>query len=110
MEIDVVSVVRDMERIEAALGEEWQNNQGLIESKATALAGYDKAIAVRTVALKGAGKPTTIIPQLAKGECRDELYQKILADEMLKAHYVRIDILRTQMSAKKGVLEKFNLL
>jgi len=109
-EIDVVDVLDDMKRLEKALGDEWENNQTLIEGKAKAVSEYDGAIAVETVSLKGSGKPTTIIPQLAKGKCKDELYQKILAEEMLKAHYVRIEILRSQLSAKKGVLEKFNLI
>lgn len=110
MEIDPVNVVSDMTRLEKALGDEWKNNQDLIVSKAKSSSEYDGAIAVKIIALKGAGKPTTIIPQLAKGDCKDELYQKILGEEMLKAHYVRIDILRSQLSAKKGVLEKFNLI
>lgn len=109
-EIDVVHVLDAMNKLETALGDEWKNNQTLIESKAKALSEYDKAIAIKTISLKASGKPTTIIPQLAKGECEDELYQKILAEEMLKAHYVRIDILRSQLSAKKSVLEKFNII
>lgn len=109
-EIDVVSVLDAMNKLETALGDEWQNNQDLIEAKAKSESEYDKVIAINTISLKGSGKPTTIIPQLAKGACTDELYQKILGKEMLVAHYVRIDILRSQLSAKKGVLEKFNLI
>jgi len=109
-EIDVVNVLEDMKKLEKALGDEWKNNQTLIESKAKATSDYDGAIAIDITSLKASGHPTTIIPQLAKGDCRQELYDKILAEEMLKAHYVRIDILRSQLSAKKGVLEKFNLI
>ena len=110
MEIDPVSVVNEMTKLEAALGDEWKNNQTLIESKAKSASEYEGVIAIQTTTLKAAGDPVSIIKDKARGECKDELYQKILAEEMLKAHYVRLDILRSQLSAKKGVLEKFNLL
>ena len=110
MEIDPVNVVCDMEKLEAALGDEWKNNQDLITSKAKSSSEYDGAIAIQTITLKAAGDAISIIKDKARGACKDELYQKILAEEMLKAHYVRIDILRSQLSAKKGVLEKFNII
>ena len=110
MEIDPVNVVRDMEKLEAELGKEWKRNAGLIDSKAKSTSDYDGAIALQTISLKAAGDAISIIKDKARGACKDELYQKILGEEMLKAHYVRIDILRSQLSAKKGVLEKFNLI
>ena len=110
MEIDPVNVVAAMAKLEAELGKEWKRNPGLIDSKATSTSNYDGAIAIQTITLKAAGDAISIIKDKAKGACKDELYQKILGEEMLKAHYVRIDILRSQLSAKKGVLEKFNLL
>lgn len=109
-EIDVVSVLDAMNKLETALGDEWENNQDLIQNKAKAMSDYDGAIAIQTTTMKAAGDPITIIKDKAKGVCKRELYEKILAEEMLKAHYVRIDILRSQLSAKKGVLEKFNLI
>jgi hypothetical protein len=138
MEIDPVNVVGDMNKLEAALGDEWENNQDLITAKARATADYDEQIALQTTAMKASGDPVSIIKEKAKGACKKQalqttamkasgdpvsiikekakgackkqLYDKILAEEMLKAHYVRIDILRSQLSAKKGVLEKFNLI
>ncbi len=102
--MEIVKISDEIMRCITALGEEGKRSQGLIEAKATAMAEYDKMLAVAITTLKAQGEPTTIIPKLANGNVSDLFYKRIIAEEGLKAHYSRLERLGMQLNALQSIL------
>jgi len=75
----------------------------LIEKKASTARDYDKVIGTATATLKAGGEPVTIIRDLAKERAADALYASILAEEILKAHYSKIDVLSKVLNGLQSV-------
>ena len=101
--MEAIAVAQHIEEIIDALKEEGKLSKDLVEAKAKTAAAYDKAMGVNTAALKAAGKPTTLIKDLARRDAADELYAKIVAEETLKAHYSRMENLRAQMNGYQSI-------
>ncbi len=93
----MADLILTVERIETAiklLTKEGQRSDKLIQAKAEAMAEYDKTLAVVIIKLKADGNAVSIIDKLAKGGVSDLLLKKIVAEEMLKAHYSRMEQLK----------------
>ncbi|MFA5298713.1 MAG: hypothetical protein WC389_10960 [Lutibacter sp.] len=86
-----------------ALSIEGHRSEELIKAKAESARDYDKYISIATAELKAKGEPITIIDKIAKGNCSEVLYKKILAEEMLKAHYSKIERLEAQMNGLQSM-------
>ena len=88
-----------MKAIEA-LGKEGQRleNDKLIEAKANAMGEYDKALGVAVAALKLEGESISIIDKVEKGRCADLLIKKIVAEEVLKSHYSKLERLEAMLN------------
>jgi hypothetical protein len=86
-----------------ALSLEGQRSEELIKAKAESARDYDKYIALATAELKAKGESVSIIDKLAKGNCNKMLYDKILAEETLKAHYSKIERLEAQMNGLQSM-------
>lgn len=86
-----------------ALHTEGLKSEELIKNKAETARDYDKYIAIATAELKAKGESVSIIDKLAKGNCNEALYKKILAEEMLKAHYSKIEQLEAIMNGYQSV-------
>ena len=102
----MADLILTVERIETAiklLTKEGQRSDKLIQAKAEAMAEYDKTLAVVIIKLKADGNPVTIIDKLAKGGVSDLLLKKIVAEEMLKAHYSRMEMLKAQLNGLQSI-------
>ena len=101
--MDIIKVAESMEFAIAALGGEGQKASGLINAKATAMAEYDKQLGMSIGAMKATGMAISIIDKSAKGEVSKFLYDKIIAEESLKAHYSRMEQLKAQLNGLQSI-------
>ena len=101
--LDIIKTAQLIEMAIKKLGEEGKQLQALTEANALASSEYDKHLGVTIAQLKGKGEPTTIVDKLAKGKCSDMLYQKILAEGMLKACYSNIDRIKAQLNGYQSI-------
>ena len=101
--MEVVDVAKLMKRLIDALRDEGHRSEGLVQAKAEAICCYDKAMGIATTTLKATGSPATLIGSLAKAECAEVLRAKIVAEETLKAHYSRIEILKAQLNGYQSI-------
>ena len=101
--MEALTVAKHIERIILALVDEGKLSKDLIEAKAKTAAAYDKSMGTKTAALKAAGKPTTLIKDLAKRDASEELYTKIVAEESLKIHFSRMDTLKAQLNGYQSI-------
>jgi len=101
--MESVRVAKQIEDIIDALKLEGKLSKGFVEAKAKTAAAYDKAMGVRTAALKVIGQPTTLVKDLARGDSSEQLYDKIVAEGDLKAHFERMENLRAQMNGWQSI-------
>ena len=104
--MDIIDASREIERAINALGEEGKKSEELIRKKAEAMAEYDKRLGMAVGALKALKEPVSIIDKKAKGEVSKYLYDKIIAEESLKAHYSRLDQLEAQLNGLQSLFRK----
>ena len=86
-----------------ALKKEGYRSQSLIVAKAGSMREYDKQMGIYSTKLKDAGLQTTLIKDRSRAECSEFLYQKIIAEETLKAHYSRLDTLKAQLNGYQSI-------
>ncbi len=101
--MEAVSVARQIEAVIEALKLEGQKSQELIMAEATAMKNYDKAIAKRELIHKADGMAVTLIPHQAKGDAHELLYDKIVAEKTLKAHWERFKYLEAQLNGWQSI-------
>ena len=101
--MDIIKTAKMIELAIERLGDEGKKLEGLTQATALASSEYDKAIGLRIAKLKGDGTPTTIVEKLAKGDCADLLYMKILAEGQLKACYSNIDRIKAQLNGYQSI-------
>lgn len=101
--MEVLEVANHIEKIILALVKEGHKSVALIEAKAQTARAYDEAMGVHSAALKASGMAVTMIKDQARKDSSQELYAKIVAEETLKAHYSRIDLLKAQMNGYQSI-------
>ena len=111
MELSVLDVSHQIMKAikELALEGNRMESDNLIQKKADAMANYDKSIAVASAELKLKGESVSIIRDLAKGRASDALHDKIIAEEMLKAHYSKIDRLQSMLNGLQSVYKHLSV-
>jgi hypothetical protein len=97
------AIAKHMEKIILALVDEGKKSTGLIEKKAQTAQEYDKSMGVNSAGLKSSGVAVTLIKDLARRDAAPALYAKIVAEETLKAHYCRIEILKAQLNGYQSI-------
>ena len=100
---EIMSVADKIVKCSEALSIEGRRSEELIKAKAEAAAAYDTHFAIATTTLKAEGQPTTLIPKLAAGKVADYLLKTSVAEESLKAHYSKLVILQSQLSAYQSI-------
>jgi hypothetical protein len=103
MQAGITENAKMMQNLIDALKKEGHRSQGLVVAKANAMREYDKQMGVFCVKLKDAGLPATLIKDRARAECSEFLYQKVVAEETLKAHYSRLDTLKAQLNGYQSI-------
>ena len=106
--MEVLQVAKHIEKIILALVEEGKKAEELIFAKADTAQLYDKAMGMSSAALKTSGVAVTMIKDMARAESAEKLFKKIIAEESLKAHYSRIDILRAQLNGYQSIYKRLD--
>ena len=100
---EAVSVAQKIEAVIEAIRAEGQRSKDLIVAEAETMRNYDKEIALRELAHKAAGMAVTLIGHQAKGDASDKLYEMIVAQKTLKAHWERLKYLQAQLNAYQSI-------
>lgn len=100
---NVTDYAEKIEQIIAAIRDEGKRTEELIQSKAEAMANYDKAVGMAVAALRAGGEPVSVIDKLAKERACSELLKRVVAEETLKAHYCRIGYLESQLNGYQSL-------
>ena len=98
-----VQVAEQMIKIIDALRDEGKRSTELIEAKADTMRLYKKGIATRALIHREKGMPVTLIKAQSEGNASQLLKEQIVAEETLKAHYARLDTLKSQLNAWQSV-------
>ena len=101
--MDVIQVSQDIKALIDAIRDEGKNSPDLIEQKAEAMCSYDKALGKSVAALKASGTAVSIIRDIAKEKVCNCLYNKIIAEESLKAHWHRLEYLKAQLNGYQSI-------
>ncbi len=101
--MEALQVAQHIQTIIEALKTEGKRSVELIEAKAQTTSNYDKHIGVASAKFKGAGMAVTLIKEQAKADNSVLLYDKIIAEETLKAHYCRMDTLKAQLNGYQSI-------
>jgi hypothetical protein len=103
LKLEPVVIAEQIYKAIIELSKEGQRSDALILKKAEAMRDYDKARAIATIKLMDAGKPATLIPKLADGEVSEQLYNRIIAEETMKAHYSKLERLEAQLNGLQSM-------
>lgn len=96
-------VAAKIEKLINALRDEGQLSKDMILAEAESMRNYDKGIAVKELALKDAGMAVTLIGHQAKGDASELLYDMIVAQKTLKAHWERLKYLQAQLNGYQSI-------
>ena len=100
---NVIRVAGMIEKLIGAIKTEGMRSQDLIVKEAGAMRDYDKDIALRELAHKDSGMAVTLIGHQAKGDASDKLYEMIVAQKTLKAHWQRLAYLLAQLNGYQSI-------
>lgn len=100
---DVIKVAGMIEKLIGAIRDEGTLSKDLIIKEAESMRNYDKDIALRELAHKDAGMAVTLIGHQAKGDASDKLYEMIVAQKTLKAHWQRLAYLLAQLNGYQSI-------
>jgi len=100
-----VDVIDEMRIVNKRLSNAILELNRLAKAKAEAERDYRLAIFRVTVELKESGYAMTIIPDMAKGKCSDEMYQRDLTDGQFTAVRDSISALQTQSTMLQSILK-----
>jgi len=103
--MDYVDIIQEIKKVNSRLTNAIIELNRLAKAKAEAERDYRLAIFKMTVALKEEGYAMTIIPDLAKGKCSDEMYQRDLTDGQFTAVRDSISALQTQSTMLQSILK-----
>lgn len=101
--MEVMAVANQIKSVIDAIKVEGQRSQELILMEADAMKNYDKGIATRELVHKAAGMAVGLIGHQAKGDSHQLLYDKIVAERTMKAHWERLKYLEAQLNAWQSI-------
>ena len=96
-------VAAKIEKLITALRDEGKLSKDMIQAEAESMRNYDKAIALAELGHKAAGLAVTLIGHQAKGDASDKLYNMIVAQKTLKAHWERLKYLQAQLNGYQSI-------
>lgn len=102
-EISSYEVACHIQAIIAALTEEGERGQGLVEAKADALIAYKKGRAIRAAVHKADGMAVTLIKHQAEGDASQLEGEMTQAADELKVHFIRMENLRAQLNGWQSI-------
>jgi len=100
-----IDVIDEMKAVNKRLTNAIIELNRLAKAKAEAERDYRIAIFKCIVELKEQGLGMTIIPDIAKGKCADEMYQRDLTDGLFTAVRDSISALQTQSTMLQSILK-----
>lgn len=96
--MDIVKIQSAITKIIEEIGKQCDLLDELGEAKAQALVDYEKTLAIATLKLKGE-HPVTIMDKIVKGECVEQLYNKIVSESKYKVCVIKIEARKAQLNA-----------
>ena len=105
---NVIDVAAKINTISKCLTAEREKLKELTSANALAQTEYDKGIGVAEAKHHGAGMPVTLIKAQAKKDSADLRYMALMSDGMLKATYVNINTLQSQMVAQQSIFKRLD--
>ncbi len=102
-ELDTYQVSLHIQNVMKAITKEGKESKDLILAEAEAMKCYDKGIAVRELEHKAAGMAVTILKDQAKGDAHELLFDMIVAQKSLKAHWKRLKYLQAQLNGWQSI-------
>lgn len=98
-----VTVSKQIELCITAIKIEGTKSVEAIVVKAQTAKEYDKEMAIETLRLKADGTAVTMIKDVARGACSEQLLAKIVGEESLKAHWERLKYLQAQLNGYQSI-------
>lgn len=103
--MEYIDVIEEIKKVNSRLNNAIIELNRLAKTKAEAERDYRLAVFKMTISLKEQGYAMTIIPDLAKGKCSDEMYQRDLTDGQFTAVRDSISALQTQSTMLQSILK-----
>jgi len=100
---EAVETAKQMKLIIEALKVEGQKSKELIEAKGMATMAYKIERATQAVKAKDGGMAVTMLKHHAEGASAEQEMNMIVATESLKAHWIRMENLRSQLNAFQSI-------
>lgn len=101
--MEAIQVASNITKLIEAIRSEGGRSAELIQAEAATMRDYDKAMSVASIELKAQGTAVTMIKELSKGACSDLLFDMIVAQKSLKAHWQRLDYLKAQLNGYQSI-------
>ena len=98
-----LQVAKQIEAVIEAIKIEGKRSADLIEAEARTMMEYDKMVAVKSFAHKADGMAVTMIKDQAKGDSSRALYDMVVAQKTLKAHWERLKYLQAQLNGYQSI-------
>ncbi len=102
--IDTVKIAVYIQKIIKIIGDECEKLDELGEAKAQSQMDYEKTLAIATLKLKGE-HPVTIMDKIVKGDCVEQLYNKIVAESKYKVCIIKIEARKSQLNAYQSLFK-----
>lgn len=100
--MEIVTVAHEIEKRIKLLEECRKKLKERGENKATALAGYDRALSIKMLELKE-DYPVSMLEKVSKGAISDKRYEVELAEVMYKSLITAIDAITTEIQAYQSI-------
>lgn len=101
--MDIISIAQEIQfkikQLEKGRGELYQR----AHEKAQAVAEYERDLAVEILKLKASDVPTTIVEKIARGNIWEKRLAMEESEAILKAAYVKMNSLETELSALQSL-------
>lgn len=96
--MDTVSIAKELFEGQARLKNATGSLFKLSKEYAEAEKFYRQKLQIEIVKLKDAGMSVTLIPDIARGRCADEMYNRDLAEFRLKVGRDSVEAIKSQLS------------
>ena len=104
MKPDLIKISNSIKGLIDLIGQECNKLYDFGTEKAKASVAYDRECAISTLKLKP-DHPATLIDKLVKGECIDQLYDKMVAESMYKSCITVIEARKAQLNALQSLFK-----
>jgi hypothetical protein len=103
IKMDIIQVNEAIQKYIKAVERHCKELDEKSEAKAVANRDYDKAMAIAILELRAKDNPVSIVEKLAKGNCSEQLYKKIIAEDGYKSCSTKIDAAKACLNGYQSI-------